>query len=68
MDVNEIEVTIEEDGSVTVNVTGVQGQSCLDITAQLEQELGGLVESREMKPEALESAVEQNKDWQKQGF
>ncbi len=56
MDVQEIEVTINKNGQVEVHVHGVKGAQCLDITAPLEQALGGKVTLREMTPEALEEA------------
>ncbi len=54
MDVQEIEVTINKNGQVEIQVRGVKGLQCLDITAPLEQALGGKVTLREMTPEALE--------------
>jgi hypothetical protein len=68
MDVQEIEVIIEPNGQVRVAVHGAKGTSCLDLTAELEQALGGDVESREMTAEALDTAKESVQDWQKQGF
>ena len=54
MDVQEIEVTIDNDGHVMLHVRGVQGDSCLELTKELEKVLGGNVLSREMTPEALD--------------
>jgi len=45
----EIKIEIDQDGNVTLNINGVQGNLCLDETRKLEQELG-LVEKREKKP------------------
>lgn len=42
----EIEVTIGPDGQVSIQVRGVQGKGCLDLTRPLEAALGGVVESR----------------------
>ena len=53
MDVQEIEVTIDENGQVQIHVTGIKGDACLEITRPLEQALGGRL-TREMTPEALE--------------
>ena len=64
MELQEIEVFIEKDGQVQIKVHGVKGTSCLDVTASLERALGGQVESREMTPEASESAQELDQDWQ----
>jgi len=58
MDLQEIEVFIDPDGQVRVQVRGVKGLACLDLTRPLEEALGGEVLTREMNPEALET--EQN--------
>lgn len=63
MEIQEVDVYIEKDGRVRIEVRGAQGSSCLDITAPLEQALGGEIESREMTAEAYES-TEQTQDWQ----
>ncbi len=65
MELQEIDVFIEKDGQVRLEVRGVKGTSCLDVTAALEQALGGQVENREMTPEAYESATEsvQEQQW-----
>jgi hypothetical protein len=57
MNVQEIEVTILKNGQVQVQVRGVKGAECLDITAELEQSLGGKITLRELTPEALEELV-----------
>jgi len=53
MEVQEIDVTIDENGQVQIHVTGIKGEACLAITRPLEQALGGQL-TREMTPEALE--------------
>jgi hypothetical protein len=53
MDVQEVEVIINKNGQVQIQVRGVKGTQCLDITADLEQALGGNVTLRELTPEAL---------------
>jgi hypothetical protein len=53
VEVQEIEVTIDENGQVQIHVTGIKGDACLEITRTLEQALGGQLR-REMTPEALE--------------
>jgi len=53
VDVQEIEVTIDENGQVQIHVRGIKGDACLDITRPLEQALGGQL-TREMTPEAME--------------
>lgn len=54
MEMQEIEVNIGKDGQVEIVVRGVKGPQCLDLTASLEEILGGVVISREMTPEANE--------------
>jgi hypothetical protein len=66
MDIQEIEVFIDKAGQVRIEVRGVKGTGCLDLTAALEQALGGVVESREMTPDAFESVTEQVPEWQRQ--
>ncbi|NVM26587.1 MAG: DUF2997 domain-containing protein [Desulfobacterales bacterium] len=66
MELQEIEVFIEKDGQVRIEVRGVKGMSCLDLTKDLEEALGGQIEMREMTPEADETAQEQVQDWQRQ--
>ena len=56
MDLQEIEATIERDGTVSLRVRGVKGTACLDVTRSLEAALGDQVLVREMTPDALESA------------
>jgi hypothetical protein len=53
LEVQEIEVTIDENGQVQIRVIGIKGEACLDITRPLEQALGGQL-TRQMTPEALE--------------
>lgn len=59
MELQEIDVFIEKDGQVRIEVRGVKGGSCLDITAALEQALGGQIAEREMTAESYEMA----QDW-----
>jgi hypothetical protein len=58
MEMQEIDVIIEEDGRVRLEVRGVKGTSCLDLTRGLEAALGGQVEDRQMTPESQEAAPE----------
>jgi hypothetical protein len=67
MDLEEIEVIIEKNGTVRIQVRGVKGQACLDLTKDLEEALGGQVELREMTPEAYEANLLPNQNQQKQG-
>jgi hypothetical protein len=65
MDLQEVEVFIEKDGRVRVEVRGVKGLSCLDVTRALEAALGGQVQDRQLTPEAHEAAREheQQRQW-----
>lgn len=56
MELQEVEVFIDRDGRVRVEVRGVKGMSCLDVTKALEEALGGQVQDRELTPEAYEAA------------
>ena len=69
MNLEEIEIFIEKDGRVVVQVRGVKGQACLELTRELEALLGGEVELREMTAEAYEPNLVQNETQQqtKQG-
>jgi hypothetical protein len=59
MELQEVEVFIEKDGSVRVEVRGVKGMSCLDVTRGLEAALGGQVQDRQLTPEAQEAEQQQ---------
>jgi hypothetical protein len=66
MQLQEVDIYIEKDGQVRLEVRGVKGPGCLDLTKALEEALGGEVTSREMKPEAYEvEQTEQNQQWNK---
>jgi hypothetical protein len=68
MEMQEIEVIIDKDGKVRLEVRGVKGMSCLDLTKALEEALGGQVEDRQMTPEASEAAQPvQGQQWLKGG-
>lgn len=51
MEMQELTVVILPDGQVKIEVNGVKGGGCLELTEQLEKALG-TVSSREMTPEA----------------
>jgi len=59
MELQEIDVFIDKNGQVRIEVRGVKGKACLDLTKSLEDALGGQIESREMTPEADAIAQEQ---------
>ena len=65
MELQEIEVIIDEDGETQIEVRGVKGTSCLELTEDLEAALGGEVQKREMTPEADEqhSVQTQQEQW-----
>jgi hypothetical protein len=54
MELQEIDVFIEADGKVRIEVRGIKGGACLALTKELEEALGGQIESREMTPEAAQ--------------
>jgi len=60
MDIEEIEVFIEKDGKVRIEVRGVKGRGCLDLTRGLEAALRGSIESREMTHEAIEEPLSED--------
>lgn len=55
MELQTIDVFIDKNGEVRVEVRGVKGKGCLDLTRDLEEALGGEVAEREMTPEADQS-------------
>jgi hypothetical protein len=58
MELQEIEVVIDKDGQVRIEVRGVKGGGCTDLTKGLEEALGGQVVERQMTGEALEQPQE----------
>jgi hypothetical protein len=66
MEVQEIDVFIEKNGQVRVEVRGVKGMSCLDMTKDLEDALGGEVAERKMHHEAHETTQETVQEQQRQ--
>ena len=66
MELQEIDVFIEKDGQVKIEIRGVKGMSCLDLTKDLEAVLGDRIAAREMTPEADEIAQQQvqQQQWQ----
>jgi hypothetical protein len=69
MELQEIDVFIDKADQVRIEVRGVKGMSCLELTRELEQALGGQVEAREMTAEARETVQEQVQDqqWLREG-
>ena len=66
MELQEIEVTIGKDGHVQIQVRGVHGIKCLELTKELEEALGGEILARIMSPEALEDETSQDIDQDQQ--
>jgi hypothetical protein len=62
MELHEIEIFIDPDGRVRIEVRGVKGPACLEITQPIEAGLGGEVELREATPEMLEARQDQLND------
>ena len=62
MNIQEIEIFINPDGQVRYEVRGVKGKKCLDITKDLEADLGGEILSREETWEMMEQDLEQETD------
>jgi hypothetical protein len=67
VELQEIEVIIEKDGQVRVEVRGVKGMSCLDVTKALEEAVGGEVQERQLTPEAYDVAQAQEQRQQLRG-
>ena len=59
MNIEEIEVFIDASGEVKYEVRGVKGKKCLDLTKELETDLGGNILLREETSEMHEQEVEQ---------
>ena len=56
MEIQEIDVFVQPDGTVKIEVRGVKGQKCLALTEDVEKLLGGQIVNRELKPEYNEEA------------
>lgn len=54
---DELEISINAEGDVSINVIGAKGKKCLDLTKDLE-EIIGTVTSRETKPQFYENVTE----------
>lgn len=61
MELQEVEVFIAPDGTTRIEVRGVPGAGCLDLTAGLEAALGGQIVNRELTAEA-QAVIEQRTD------
>lgn len=57
MEMQQIDVFIDAHGQVRIEVRGVKGGKCLDLTRDLEAALGGQVLDRQLTPDAAEQAT-----------
>jgi len=55
--IQELEVFISPGGKISFGVRGVPGKKCLDLTRELEQDLGGEILEREETSEMVSSEV-----------
>ena len=62
MNIEEIEVFIDDSGEVKYEVRGIKGKKCLDLTKDLESDLGGNILLREDTSEMYEQEGEQELD------
>ena len=68
--IQEIDVYVQPDGTVKIEVRGVKGKKCLDITREIEEQLGGQIVQREETHEMHAAEQEQTQDewvWQEGG-
>ncbi len=60
--IQEIDVQIDRAGNVSVEVRGASGKQCEELTAVLEQALGGVVVERSYKPEYYQDETASQSD------
>jgi hypothetical protein len=65
MEVQEVEVIVDDDGNVTIEVHGVKGMACVEITEDLVEALAGEIESQELTSEAYATVQEDVQDHQR---
>ena len=58
-EIQEIDVFVKPDGTVSFEVRGVKGRKCLDITRGIEELLGGQVTQRDFTDEYNQAEQEQ---------
>ena len=56
MSKQELEIVIAPTGEIQINVQGMKGSKCVDLTKSLEEALGHVVQ-RTLKPEYYESGI-----------
>ena len=65
VDKQELEISIDDDGNVTIKVVGVAGPDCLALTKEIEEALGGVVDRQrtnefyQEKPQVTERVDQQ---------
>lgn len=62
MQVQEVEIFITPDGKISFEVRGVPGRQCLDLTSDLEADLGGSILERIETSEMTDSEIEVRAD------
>lgn len=62
MQVQEVEIFITSDGKISFEVRGVPGRQCLDLTSDMEADLGGLILERIETSEMAASENEVHKE------
>lgn len=62
MEIQEVEIFIRPDGEVSYEVRGAKGKKCLDITRDLEIDLGNKIISREETSEMHDAEVRNETD------
>jgi hypothetical protein len=62
----EIEFSIDDDGKISIKVIGVQGKECLELTKEIEQALG-LVVDRQKTGEFYQEPVKRTDQVERQG-
>lgn len=58
MAVHEVDVTIGKDGKVRIEIRGMEGMTCTEVTQELLDALGGEIISQEFTPEAYATVQE----------
>ena len=67
-EIQEIDVTIDPDGKLTIDIHGAKGPVCLSFTKEIEQLLGGKILERDLNYEYDELPDRQDQsDFQTQG-
>jgi len=61
-EIQEIDIFVRPDGTVKVEVRGVKGQKCLDLTKKIEELLGGKITERVHTDEFHEAEQQQTQD------